>query len=410
MSRVAFSHPSILPSSICLGALFVLLSTLVLPASANIAPDAMVYFNVQPLGPPEEYCQSEVTDCSQLEASTDQEGPLEFQIYIEPQQWLHGAIPVTRFTADLSWPEEWTLIDGAVCREGDWSFDPWGPGPHPLEIIWPCTIPDGLFLALTLAFDVNGYGRFELAGTSSLRLGCPPSTFYVHPASQFAEAGTGCEYTNEPCVYSFRCIPRFDEEEIPLSALPGETAHEEVPFTAGSDIYPYCTGIEASTEANWLQAQVVAGEHRWEWVLVVDADATGLEPGVHECELQVEASSGARCLQAVLTVDDPASIDGLPSEDTAATKLELRLIGANPSEGPFVFLYDSPIATGARCAVYDAAGREIALLRITGHAGGRHTITWNADDADGRTVAPGVYLIRLTAGGEMRSSRVVVVR
>jgi hypothetical protein len=39
---------------------------------------------------------------------------------------------------------------------------------------------------------------------------------------------------------------------------------------------------------------------------------------------------------------------------------------------------------------------------------GRHPLTWDRRDASGRSVAAGVYVVRLTAGAEQAAARVVL--
>jgi hypothetical protein len=51
-----------------------------------------------------------------------------------------------------------------------------------------------------------------------------------------------------------------------------------------------------------------------------------------------------------------------------------------------------------RIAVYDLAGREIALLVRESLSRGHHEILWDGKDKHGRTVSNGVYLLRLTSG------------
>jgi hypothetical protein len=51
-----------------------------------------------------------------------------------------------------------------------------------------------------------------------------------------------------------------------------------------------------------------------------------------------------------------------------------------------------------RIAVYDLAGREIALLVRESLSRGHHEILWDGKDKEGRAVSNGVYLFRLTSG------------
>jgi len=407
----------LLPRAVLLSIVTITVLVLPAPAGANPMPDAMVYFNVRPAGSPEEYCVTEITQCDDMNQSTEQQGLIEFQIFIDPQQSFHGAIPVPAFAVDLSWPESWILMDYRCCREAIWfNFGPSGSNSQRLEIQWPCTVPDDLFLAATLVFDVQGYGKLDTSGECALWLDCP--AFVVYPTANYAEAGTGCEYTDQPCAtHSYRCLPDLAGLQLPMTAPEGGMAHGELEFEIDGYPYPLCD-FTANSEAPWATGYVVSDPNLRDAVLFVDADATGLEPGTHESEMQIAydgfysgaPARSARCLPVILTVEPATSVeDSLPPHASAAP-LDLRLAGANPSSGPFVFTYETITTSHVRCDVYDASGREVARLLDDEQPGGRHTVTWRAADAAGRLVRPGVYMVRLARDEEVRISRVIVVR
>ena len=56
------------------------------------------------------------------------------------------------------------------------------------------------------------------------------------------------------------------------------------------------------------------------------------------------------------------------------------------------------------------AGRRVTRLVDGQLPAGHHTTTWDGRDAAGTRVAAGVYLYRLTAGGESLSKEMVRVR
>jgi hypothetical protein len=390
-------------------------------SKANIAHDAMVFFNVRPHGSPEELCQTDISGCSEMHSSTSAQGLLEFQIFIDPAQWAHGALPVPYFVGYFSWPDTWTVVDYGFCgEEGGGYFESSGPSPHYLVMGWGCsTVPNGMFLGMTIVFDVQGYGKFEPVGDCTLALGCGDELL-VTPEIQFAEAGA-CEYYNHPCFQGglHCCTPQFSGAELEMTGIEGGTAHAEMDFTVFEG--EYCTScwwdqVHSETpwiigNVEWIAAHVEGGYTVYDFTLFADADLTGLAPGEYQSELQVEADGQiARCLPVTVTVASAAAVDGTASGQSGATPLDLRLMSANPFSGPFVLAYDNPAAAWVRCGVYDVAGREIDRLLDGQRSGGPLTITWGATDARGDRVQPGVYLIRLEAGGAVRGRRVVVVR
>lgn len=68
-------------------------------------------------------------------------------------------------------------------------------------------------------------------------------------------------------------------------------------------------------------------------------------------------------------------------------------------------------APGAvRLAVYDVAGRRVALLEDGRLSGGEHTLTWDGCDGAGVRVAPGIYVARLDAGSWSSAVKMVVLK
>jgi flagellar hook assembly protein FlgD len=52
----------------------------------------------------------------------------------------------------------------------------------------------------------------------------------------------------------------------------------------------------------------------------------------------------------------------------------------------------------------------VATLVARAESAGRHVVTWDGRDARGQRVASGVYLVRLTAGTTLESTRVVLLK
>ena len=83
----------------------------------------------------------------------------------------------------------------------------------------------------------------------------------------------------------------------------------------------------------------------------------------------------------------------------------LRLDAApNPVRGRLAVRFETPAPGPVTLDVVDALGRTVARLADGEHAAGAHRADWTPD------VAPGVYLVRLTAGGARSVQRVTVAR
>jgi putative cofactor-binding repeat protein len=79
----------------------------------------------------------------------------------------------------------------------------------------------------------------------------------------------------------------------------------------------------------------------------------------------------------------------------------------NPSTTISYYLpQDSPVTL----AVYDVSGRRVADLIAKLEKKGRHSVTWNAKDEAGSSLASGMYFYRLTVGKETISKKMVLLR
>lgn len=76
----------------------------------------------------------------------------------------------------------------------------------------------------------------------------------------------------------------------------------------------------------------------------------------------------------------------------------LRQSFPNPANGGVVIEYDLPEASEVTLEVFDLLGRRVARLVRGQTPAGRHVLTWDGRDEEGRGVGSGVYLYRLRAG------------
>jgi hypothetical protein len=92
----------------------------------------------------------------------------------------------------------------------------------------------------------------------------------------------------------------------------------------------------------------------------------------------------------VLQNQPVAAEPGAPPSDAA---LALYPPSPNPMTGAATLRYDLPTAGRVRLAVYDALGREVAVLVDGDRPAGAHEAALNAS-----ALAPGTYVVRLAAG------------
>ena len=98
---------------------------------------------------------------------------------------------------------------------------------------------------------------------------------------------------------------------------------------------------------------------------------------------------------------------GVPDVPGEAAALALTGAVPNPARpGTLMLRFALPDGASAVLSLYDLAGREVAREDVGTFGAGAHVV----DLARGRTLAPGVYLARLSRGTEARTARVAIVR
>ena len=126
------------------------------------------------------------------------------------------------------------------------------------------------------------------------------------------------------------------------------------------------------------------------------ANVTGV---LGQFDTAVPAVAGYQ-IQPILATD--VTQGGTASAETPAGRLTLDV--ANPLRGAAVVRFSTETAQDVRLALYDALGREVAVV-AQGTAAGAQSATLNTAG-----LAAGVYVLRLTAGAGVLTQTVTVVR
>ena len=165
-------------------------------------------------------------------------------------------------------------------------------------------------------------------------------------------------------------------------------------------------------EARAVIATVFRREQQGDWVRLGNATPDGAS----RLQFEDSAVSPGRRYQYRLVVRDESGEETLmevwvevPGEG-APSAPSLRFAAANPSNGRLEIQYGLPAAGPVRLDVFDVRGSRITTLTNSTSTAGWHAMTWNGQDGRGRTVASGIYLLRLETRSGVVVRKVAVAR
>ncbi len=119
-----------------------------------------------------------------------------------------------------------------------------------------------------------------------------------------------------------------------------------------------------------------------------------------EIKARYQAGSGGLC-----------AVAGVNDSRRAAGAFEFSAPWPNPSSQATDFEFELPARARVVAEVVDVAGRRVSPLLIDGVLeAGSHHLQWNDRSESGSPVAPGVYLIRISAGDVSVGRRIVLIK
>jgi len=157
----------------------------------------------------------------------------------------------------------------------------------------------------------------------------------------------------------------------------------------GSDWSLIAHGEPNTGSYDWTVPNVQSDQAKVAVVLVESVDETG------------EITAG------VLGVSDVFSIEGVAGVgDHGSAQLALRGVMPNPVQDELRVSFSLRNSQAASLALFDVSGRQLASRRVEGMGVGWHTVTLGGS----RSLAAGLYIIRLTQGGRSLTTRAAVAR
>ncbi len=170
----------------------------------------------------------------------------------------------------------------------------------------------------------------------------------------------------------------------------------------GASVYPGTGGRFAKDEvlgAAYADDVLGLGAETVE-LRILSADRYGL------AVWKARSADASRVFSYTVTVQ-PSSSVGVDAADELPAALALAAPRPNPSAGSTSIVYDVPAGgSTVDLAIYDLAGRRVAELARGTAPAGRHRVQWDGRDANDRSVAAGIYFVRMTAGSEIFTRKI----
>jgi hypothetical protein len=146
-----------------------------------------------------------------------------------------------------------------------------------------------------------------------------------------------------------------------------------------------------------------------------EPDATLLMSySLKHCRSYFSAESLVR-IEETLVAERPELISNAvsapaPADADAGFAVSLAAPRPNPSAGVSQLRFTLDAPSRAELTIYDVRGARVRTVARSLYGAGEHVAGWDGLDASGRSVAPGIYFARLTAGGHDAVQKIQRVR
>lgn len=174
--------------------------------------------------------------------------------------------------------------------------------------------------------------------------------------------------------------------------------------------------VSADAGANWVRLETDSTSDR-SWRLV-EKDLADFVPLTSQVRFRFVARDDDPLTSIVEAAVDDFSLVSYQSPLTGVAadagagggRLVLAPNVPNPFNPKTTIRFAVPKPGPVRLAVYDVSGREVAELARGQRGAGWATLVWNGRDGSGREVGSGPYLLRLEAGREVVTRKIVLLK
>ena len=101
---------------------------------------------------------------------------------------------------------------------------------------------------------------------------------------------------------------------------------------------------------------------------------------------------------------------GTAGDETGVLSFNLASPAPNPFAGSTAIAFTLPAAGNMSLDIYDVSGRLVTTVTSGEMLAGSHSVLWSGTDSDGVPAPGGLYILRLTAGGNIMTRSCVIVR
>lgn len=176
--------------------------------------------------------------------------------------------------------------------------------------------------------------------------------------------------------------------------------------------YAWASGLEAASTTSACVSATVPNAA--DSLATVDGASLRLARG-QSAALTFDAPPQVEGKRRTLFLDYVASFTPGPggaaqtraSGNGPAGRFALHSTSPNPFERSTLIRFELPEASRVQIEVFDAQGRRVRSVADRSFEPGVHSLEWDGADASGRRVGPGVYLVRMRAGGFRADRRVI---
>ena len=106
----------------------------------------------------------------------------------------------------------------------------------------------------------------------------------------------------------------------------------------------------------------------------------------------------------------PDQIADVPEPSVPGMPLTLSRVFPNPSTAGTEILFGLGVPASPAVSVFDVRGRKVWDLECDILPPGYHQISWDGRDLRGHRVSPGLYFLKIEAGGQSSTAKIVVLR